>query len=52
MTDRGEHISTNNRFKIKQLCDNRKGSYTLTTLLLPSGYRHEGILDTGQPLQF
>jgi hypothetical protein len=31
MTDRREHISTNNRFKIKQLCDNRKGSYTLPT---------------------
>ena len=30
MTDRREHIGTNNRLKIKQLCDNKKGSYTLT----------------------
>jgi hypothetical protein len=52
MTDRREHISTNNTLKIKQLYDNRKGSYTLTTLLLPSGYLHEGIRDTGQSLQF
>lgn len=31
MTDRGEHISTNNKFKINQLCDKKQGSYTLPT---------------------
>ena len=29
MTDRREHISTNNRFKINQLCDIKQGSYAL-----------------------
>ncbi len=29
MTDRREHISTNNRLKINQLCDIKQGSYTL-----------------------
>jgi len=31
MTDRREHISTNNRLKINQLCDIKQGSYTLPT---------------------
>ena len=39
MTDRREHISTNNRFKIKQLYDKMQGSYTLPTCFyLPDIY--------------
>jgi len=52
MTDRGEHISTTTDSKLSNYMIRCNGIVHITTLLLPSGYRHEGIRDTGQCPQF